>query len=488
MIQPRLLTLKAPLSVVYEVTPVCDYDCAFCYAAHSRQHSHPTLERVQAILDQLAQAEVCRIIFMGGEFFLHPAWEEILAYARQRGFCTSFISNGSRLTEQTCDRLRLYAQAGAISLHGPETIHDALTRRRGTFNKALKAMQACQHSGLRVSVLYTPTQDTYLHVWDTARALAENGLLPDVLNISRLTPHGYALDCWSAIRLDLQNYLDIFSQAARIKKDFGMTVRVGDGFPKCQIPAEWRQFAGQCDAGVTLAAVGYQGDVKLCPNSPGSLGNLIHEPLGEIWRQAKPMGPLRELLWLPMPCRTCSSAPVCRSGCMVTQPNIEHFASDEIPPANHGLAGRKQCGQASHSSPPGDRATRVVAHRNPVIRPWFWPQYRMREDIPGTVIAMENGGWFLVDDVGRAIIELCDGHHTLEELEHGVAAQLKTSPNDVKERVNAMLDLLMRSGLCKEGNTEAAEALGPGHGCWERETAQQQEETWSPAGSFVSGT
>lgn len=444
MIQPKLLTLKSPLSIVYEVTPVCDYDCAFCYAADGRRQSHPPLEHVRAILEQLAQAEVSRILFMGGEFFLHPAWEEVLAYAQQLGFGLSFISNGSKLTAQVCDRLRAYAPAGTISLHGPDaTAHDGLTRRKGSFAQAVRAMQACQRSGIQLSVLYTPTRDTYRQVWDVARALAESGVRPGLINVSRLTPHGYALERWESFRLGLEHYLDVFSQAARIEKDFGLAVRVGDGFPQCQIPAEWRQFAGRCDAGVTLAAVGHQGDVKLCPNSTESLGNLLHTPLVEIWTYAEPLLRLRKLDWLPAQCQTCSLAPVCKSGCVVSRPNVNYFAGDDIPPAEQRLAVRQQSRKEPRPDSPGN-----------IVRPRFSQRYRVRQDVPGTIIALESGGWFLVDSLGQAVVESCNGHRTRQELYRAVAERLAVPQDDVRARADAVLDFLIQQNLCQEGGTE----------------------------------
>jgi radical SAM protein with 4Fe4S-binding SPASM domain len=463
LIQPKLLTLKSPLSIVYEVTPVCDYDCAFCYAVDGRQPSHPPLERVQAILDRLAQAEVCRLLFMGGEFFLHPAWEEILAYARQLGFGVSFISNGSKLTEKVCDRLKAYVQAGSISLHGPNAaVHDALTRRKGSFAQALRAMQSCQHSGIQLSVLYTPTRNTYRQVWDVARTLVAGGVSPRLINVSRLTPHGYALERWESIRLGLEHYLDIFEQAARIKKSFGLTVRVGDGFPRCQVPAEWRQFAGRCDAGVTLAAVSHQGNVKLCPNATESLGNLLHAPLCEIWTRDGPMSQLRELDWLPVQCKTCSSAPVCKSGCIVSQPNVEHFACDDIPPANQGLAVWQQPKKESQPDlPANDVTTHPIKESTTIVHPKFSQQYRIREDVPGTIIALESGGWFLVDSLGQAVVELCDGHRTREDLYRGVAELLQVAQDSVKERVNTVLNFLTQQGLCQEDSTECSASPQP---------------------------
>jgi radical SAM protein with 4Fe4S-binding SPASM domain len=285
-----------------------------------------------------------------------------------------------------------------------------------------------------------------------ARTLAEKKVMPNLINVNRLTPHGCALERWESIHLDLQHYLNMFAQAARVKKDFGIKVCVGDGFPLCQIPAEWREFAGQCEAGVTLAAVGHQGQVRLCTNSAGNLGNLLHTPLQEIWTNAEPMSRLRKLDWLPTQCKTCSSASVCKSGCMVSQPNVEYFSCDAIVPSNRNLAEQERLRQVSPPASLVYHAATGITKKDPEIMfPQFSRRYRIRQDILGPLVVLDNGRWFFVDNVDQAVLELCDGRHTRADLCRLVAAQLNASQDEIRSRVNGMLDLLARWGLCEEG-------------------------------------
>jgi len=70
----ELVSLKSPISVNFEVTPVCDLACEFCFNAEMecKKLSHPPLKRVMSILDKLAEAEVFEVRLFGGEFFVYP--------------------------------------------------------------------------------------------------------------------------------------------------------------------------------------------------------------------------------------------------------------------------------------------------------------------------------------------------------------------------------------------------------------------------------
>jgi len=70
----ELVTLKSPISVNFEVTPLCDLQCKFCFNAEfeCKKLEHPSLSHVKLILDKLAENEVFEVRLFGGEFFTYP--------------------------------------------------------------------------------------------------------------------------------------------------------------------------------------------------------------------------------------------------------------------------------------------------------------------------------------------------------------------------------------------------------------------------------
>ena len=70
----ELRTIKAPITVNYEVTPACNLYCAFCYKESGCTLVHPPLNQVFEILNRLCEAEVFELGLFGGEFFFYPHW------------------------------------------------------------------------------------------------------------------------------------------------------------------------------------------------------------------------------------------------------------------------------------------------------------------------------------------------------------------------------------------------------------------------------
>jgi len=64
----ELVCLKSPISVNFEVSPICDLACEFCFNAEMecKKLSHSPLKRVISILDKLAEAEVFEVRLFGG--------------------------------------------------------------------------------------------------------------------------------------------------------------------------------------------------------------------------------------------------------------------------------------------------------------------------------------------------------------------------------------------------------------------------------------
>ncbi len=230
----ELVTLKAPLSVNLEVSPICDLNCHFCFNAETecKKSRHPSFKQVKVILDELAKAEVFEIRMFGGEFFIYPHWQEVLEYADSLDFFLSFVSNGTHINATIVHKLLSHRiNCGAISLHGTQKVHEQITGISGSFEKAVKGIQSCLDCGLGISILYTLTKDNLQFVFETCRWLKDNGVNVDEINVGRLAPYGKAKSDWERNKLSLNDYLSIFPQLQRIRNELGMIANFGDAFP-----------------------------------------------------------------------------------------------------------------------------------------------------------------------------------------------------------------------------------------------------------------
>jgi radical SAM protein with 4Fe4S-binding SPASM domain len=328
-VKNKLVSLKSPISVNYEVSPVCDLGCVFCFnsEAECRQLDHPTLPKVMTILDELAKAEVFEVRMFGGEYFVYPYWREVLDYADQLDFFVSFVSNGTHITSGDVEFLINHRViGGAISLHGTKDLHEEVTTVRGSFDNAIKGIRACLDGGISVSLLYTLTRSNHLSILETCKWLQTNGIRIDEINVGRLTPYGRAKSDWNEVKLSFQDYLAVFPQLEKIRAELGILASFGDSFPLCRIPTKYHDLVIGCWQGTGFGHVDHLGNIRSCSIAKGSYGNILETPLTEIWTER--LAHFRSLEWLPITCQECEN--FCGGGCSASNYSGGMYAPDEF--------------------------------------------------------------------------------------------------------------------------------------------------------------
>lgn len=83
------------LKINLHITQKCNFNCKYCFA-HFEDKQDLSLEAWKRIIDNIAcSGEIDAINFAGGEPVLYRGFHELLAYAYEKGFRLSVISNGS---------------------------------------------------------------------------------------------------------------------------------------------------------------------------------------------------------------------------------------------------------------------------------------------------------------------------------------------------------------------------------------------------------
>jgi len=325
----ELVSLKSPISVNFEVSPVCDLACEFCFNAEMecKKLEHPPLKQATSILDKLAEAEVFEVRMFGGEFFVYPRWQEVLEYANALDFFLSFVSNGTHINAEVAKKLTANRIiGGAISLHGTKEIHESITGAVGSFEAAVNGMRVCIEGGIGISALYTLTKGNYQSVFSTCQWLKANGIEIDEINIGRLTPYGRAKSDWGQVKLSLYDYLSVFPQLERIRNELGILASFGDAFPLCLLPAKYHDYVIGCWQGTGFGHIDHQVNVRSCSIAKGSYGNILEIPLTEIWTEQ--LSHFRSLKWLPVKCQECDN--FCGGGCSASCYGGGMYAPDEF--------------------------------------------------------------------------------------------------------------------------------------------------------------
>lgn len=323
-------TIRSPFSVNYEVTPVCNLRCNFCFAESELKLRHPAIETVRQIIEELAAAEVFEIRLFGGEFFTYPEWLHTTRYAYERGMFLSFVSNGTLIKAETVHSLMQYGvRSGAISIHGPEEIHDRITGIPGSFRKAIAGLRFCLDGGLNITVLTTITQEGKNRIPELLTCLNNEGLVRPSLSyaVNRLCPFGRGKENWDRERISLDDYLNLFPVLDALSQEYGIETAFGDAFPHCLVNPKYHHLIQGCWQGTGFGHVNHAGEVRGCATSSGSYGNLLKTPLEKIW-QGKQIRQFRKLQWLPKECQTCKD--FCGGGCSASRLDEAMYSPDEF--------------------------------------------------------------------------------------------------------------------------------------------------------------
>ncbi len=325
----RLEKLKSPLSVNLEITPRCNLSCFMCFASRCGEAQDPDLENLKRIIDELSKAEVFEVKLFGGEFMVYPHWREVVEYLVERDFFLTFVSNGTLFDQQSARfLLRHSTLGGGVSIHGTPEIHDSVTQVSGSYRMAIDGIRACLGEGLQISILYTLNRLNVHSILETAELLLEEGvLLPNSqFTLGRLCPYGQTKEEWQKTRLTFSDYLEVFATIEALDSQLPIEVSFGDAFPLCKLPKRYHKYVAGCWQGTGFAHIDCRGGVKACAILPGTIGNLLEEPLTEIWE--KRLTEFRILSWLPQKCRTCEN--FCGGGCSASNIDSEIYGPDEF--------------------------------------------------------------------------------------------------------------------------------------------------------------
>ena len=247
------------------ITYTCPERCVFCSEEHRMQayNAFPvTLGRVVRILREHAERGVEAVHFTGGEPTVHPDFHAILRVAKKLGLRTSMGTIGTGLANPTfAARAMPDLDDVLFSLHGPDAAtHDALTRRPGSFDKLVRAVENSSHKpGFRPSFNTVLTRHNLATLPDTAALVASMGA--GLWIVSNTTPEGLGEDAYPdlTVRLD-----DIRAIAPEVVRRAGDVIVRFFGVPLCALP-DVRMFSNDLhwDPRVTVEWASHPGKVSM---------------------------------------------------------------------------------------------------------------------------------------------------------------------------------------------------------------------------------
>jgi len=127
------------INILLPITYRCNLRCIFC-SQYDNYGEHTSVKEIFRLIDSISLHKVDAITLYGGEPMLHPYFFEIGQYIKKKNLKSGFISNGTLINEANIDLILQSFDAGIISIHGFEVIHNSLTNSQ-SFQRTLKSIE-----------------------------------------------------------------------------------------------------------------------------------------------------------------------------------------------------------------------------------------------------------------------------------------------------------------------------------------------------------
>lgn len=302
--------LRSPVNLTWEVSLLCNLRCSHCLSAsgEAAQDELTTAEAL-ALVEEVHQAGVFQINFGGGEPFMRPDFEQILAACHERGIMTCISTNGTLLDAARVARLsQTRLVAIQVSLDGATSSTCDAVRGQGVFARATEAVKLLAASSIPTSintVLTTHNAGEIPAMYELAQSLGVS------LRVSRFRPSGRGADNWEDLRPTPGQLLEFSDWLAK-----SGDVRTGDSF--FSLTSQERQGLGLnlCGAAKLTCCVGPTGNMYPCAflqTDRFLAGSLREQSFQQIWDSSAIYESFRSLRIHS--CEECTRFDQCHGGC-----------------------------------------------------------------------------------------------------------------------------------------------------------------------------
>lgn len=323
-----------PRICVWELTLACNMKCGHCGSrAGAARSDELTPEEAQRICHELADLGCRRVTLSGGEPVLRKDWAAIARTLVSRGVKVNMVSNGWAWTHETAQQAKDAGLSNVcFSIDGLEQTHDQI-RRKGSFDRAMKAFAACKQVGLPTASIITINRKNLGQLDAVHDLLVSIGVtlwqpqLSDAMGNQRDNIE------WAFHPEELPA---VEAKLGELMRRSSLRITVGDniGFygPNEELFRKESSFGFWvgCFAGCQVVGIESDGDVKGCLSQQDDKfveGNLRQSSLKEIWNKQGGFAFNREfdVSQLKGFCRECRYNDICRGGCTCSA----HFASGD---------------------------------------------------------------------------------------------------------------------------------------------------------------
>lgn len=301
---------------VIELTNLCNFNCLWCYANSTLKNQYMNKENAKKLVQILADAGIKQVTCSGGEPLMYPYIKEFVKDANEHGMVVHMNTNGYFLTKELAKwlyRLGLTQVQINIDSLNPK-IHDFVRGKKGSFNRAIKALKNAKAVGLTCvsqTVLTKQNENEIIDIFRFARSMGIKRC-----RVWDMMPTGRATE-----KMDFRpsDYISTLKKLAEFAHETGAkNIETGEPLFSFVHETKLNLSGGFCPAFAGMfTIVSYQGNVYFCAAYRKLLYNIfnaLHEDNINNLHNIR----LREFMQsneMASKCRECSFSKTCRGGC-----------------------------------------------------------------------------------------------------------------------------------------------------------------------------
>lgn len=212
-----LNSIKAPLSVILQVTRKCNLDCLFC--SESDQYPDPSYSSLIELIDKLDGTR--RVYLSGGEPLIRKDIYSLIDEYSKAFEIVGLPTNSTPLTKENCAKLEgkiSYINAG---LDGPRVINNLV---RGEYDKIISGLLNLKDSGIEVSLSSVILKKTLPYL----KYIVQIADVVGIKKVKMVIPifRGRAKNLTNEDLAPKQEILDAFEEIKNLKNVLGWSPRV----------------------------------------------------------------------------------------------------------------------------------------------------------------------------------------------------------------------------------------------------------------------
>ena len=307
---------QVPSVVVWEATQACDMKCVQC-RVNSRPHRHPLeLSTAEAfhLIDQVAKMKVPLLALTGGDPLKRADLLPIVQYAARNGVPSALTASTTPLlVRQTVFDLK---QSGlgtmAIGLDGSTPqLHDSFRGAPGSYKRTQDAISWCQEANLPVQINTTLTRRNLDDLDDLIELLIQKKIAS--WDVFFLMPTA-RVQVGELLTAD--QHEAVFAKLYETSKRMNFEIKTTEGQHYARFVAQQKAKGTKAPAkelydGRSLVFVSHTGEVYPSGFLPLPAGNILWEPLAEIYQYSPVFRSLRDSSQLKGKCGRCEFRDVC---------------------------------------------------------------------------------------------------------------------------------------------------------------------------------